>query len=165
MGRLLASRSSRRFLDLDDLTAAELGHANAGTALAAVGEEAFRRAERAVLARVIHADSGCIAALGGGTLASADSRQLLRDAAGPPGPTRAVPSIVYLRAEPETLAARVAADPALRPRLTTLEPIDEMRLLFSQRDGPYRAIASVVIQTDALSPSEAADRAASFLNL
>jgi shikimate kinase len=58
--------------------------------------------------------------------------------------------VVYLRAAPEVLAARAAADPAVaaRPLLVGASPAEEARVLFAERDPLYRAFAEEIVDAE-----------------
>jgi shikimate kinase len=63
--------------------------------------------------------------------------------------------LLYLRASPETLRARLAAtDLSARPSLTGADVLDEIATLFARRDPLYRALASAVLEIDGLHESE-----------
>lgn len=143
VGRALAVRLSRVFIDLDDLTAAELDAPTAGAALAAQGEPRFREAEAAALARIL-TRPGQIIALGGGTPTAPAARSLIESA-------RAAGSVVtvYLIAPVDLLKRRLAADSTLRPSLTGRGTIDEVEQLHSRRDPIYRSLADRTVDADA----------------
>lgn len=143
VARAMARVLRRVAVDLDDRTAEVLGHASAGEALRALGEEAFRAGEARALEPALE-ERGTILALGGGTPTHAPSATLLRNAqvAG-----RAF--LVYLRARPETLAARLGgADLAQRPSLTGRGTIEEIGELFAARDPLYTRIVQAIVEVD-----------------
>lgn len=157
VGRLLASRLGRAFIDLDDLTASELGAVGAGQALAAAGEKRFRQAEAVALSRVLSA-SGQVIALGGGTPMFEPARGLIAAAC---REDRAVS--IYLRAPAATLRARLASDSTLRPALLGTSAIDEVDALFAQRDPVYRDLAHHVVGVEGLDPASIAERLEALL--
>lgn len=104
------------------------------------GEPVFRTQERQNLVDLLQRDRLVLAA-GGGAILNPDTRRDFR-AAGP---------VVWLQATPETVAARVAADPvtaARRPNLTASGGIEEIRSVLQQREPLYRETASVCVATD-----------------
>lgn len=144
LGRLIAARLARPFIDLDDRTAARLGEPSPAAALGRHGEPAFRAAEFAALRETL-SGGGQVVALGGGTPTAPGAADMLEceRAAG-----RAV--IVYLHAAPDVLRARLAAtDVASRPSLTGRGTLEEIEALYAGRDGLYRRLADVVIDTSA----------------
>lgn len=150
LGRRLAERLGRAFVDLDDRTAALLGAADCGTALRTLGEERFRAAEADALRAAL--DEGAIVlALGGGTPTAPGAAGLLRDriASG-----RA--AAVYLRASVDTLAERLAESGGPdRPALVGDDPIAEIATLFERRDPLYRDLAGGVLHLDGVSEEAA----------
>ncbi|MCC6322826.1 MAG: shikimate kinase [Phycisphaerales bacterium] len=146
LGRLLAARLGRRFIDLDDLTAARLGAARAGDALAQHGEPAFRAAEVEALRGVLRGGD-VVLALGGGTPTARGAAWILREekSAG-----RAV--CVYLRADAATLRRRLAADPTPRPSLTGKGVAEEVEHLMRVREPIYRDLADAEVPTGGMEP-------------
>jgi len=107
---------------------------------AADGEPAFRALERTVAGDLLR-QPGLVIASGGGAVLNAETRADMR-AAGP---------VVWLRAAPATIAARIDADPTTRdrrPSLTKHDPHEEIARLLAVREPLYREVASVVIDTD-----------------
>lgn len=146
IGRAVAVRLARPFVDLDDLTPRELGCTSVAEAWSR-GEGAFRAAEVGALRNVIETDNQVIA-LGGGTPTAPGAADLLREHR---DGGRAV--IIYLRATPEILRERLAdADNAHRPALLpgSSDPLSEIDRVHTARDPVYRALASAVIETGTL---------------
>ncbi len=153
LGARLAERLGRRFVDLDDRTAAALGCATPADALRTRGEPAFRAAEAETL-RVALGESGIVLALGGGTPTAPGATDLLREHS---ADGRA--ALLYLRASAATLAERleVAAERGgpERPALVGDDPISEIGVLLEQRDGLYRDLAGSVLHLDGVSEASA----------
>jgi shikimate kinase / 3-dehydroquinate synthase len=126
VGRELAARTNRRFVDLDDEIAA-MGEPVA--ALVARDEPEFRRREATALARVIAGGSADIVATGGG--AASFDHNLAR--------MRAAGLVVALGVDVEQARQR-AAGGAPRPLLADADA------LFAQRAATYRR-AHVVVDT------------------
>jgi shikimate kinase len=175
VGRLAAAKLGWKFVDLDDRTPVEvMAQATAGAGAPAAeqpppsvaevwqayGEAVFRAAEVRALKRVLEGDQQVVA-LGGGTPMAPGAAELLRQAGGAGG---GVVRVVYLRAQPDVLAARLAAGGeaavAARPSLTGSGVVEEIPRVFTQRDPVYRQLAGVVIDCDRLSAVEAAQRVA-----
>ncbi|MCC6677071.1 MAG: AAA family ATPase [Phycisphaerales bacterium] len=143
IGRKLARRLARDFVDLDDLTPGEAGEATVTDVFTKQGEPAFRAAEARALAQALSRDRQVIA-LGGGTPTAPGAAELLRKARAD-GRAR----LIYLRASAATLRMHLKdSHNAHRPSLTGRNILDEIDDLLAQRDGPYRAIADVIIETD-----------------
>jgi shikimate kinase len=143
-------------IDLDDRTASVLGHKAAGDALRAVGIDAFRAAEVVALRGVITGPP-CVLALGGGTPTAPGAAELLGSLRRP-----APPRLIYLRASPATLAARIERDPTDRPPLTALTPLEEIQMLFASRDPLYASLADFVIDVDGRSEAALVDELSSL---
>ena len=113
VGRALAARLDRPFLDLDTVIAAHAG-ASVAAIFAAEGEAGFRAREATAVAALVDGLAGRdgddrppVVALGGGTLVDAANRAALA-AAG---------MVVVLDAPLDVLAARLTAAPGERPLL------------------------------------------------
>jgi shikimate kinase len=142
VGRVLAERLGRAFIDLDEVTSELLGASGAGEAIEKHGIEGFRAGEARALGSVLETSNQVIA-LGGGTPTGPGCSEMLNSDSC---------RVVYLRARPETLRDRLAhTDNTDRPALVGDDVIGEVETLFDQRDGLYREIAETVIHTDGVS--------------
>jgi len=110
------------------------------------GEAAFRRAEAEVLAAACAEGAPSVVSVAGGAVLSPDNRRLI-EASG---------TVVWLRARPETLAARVG-DGAGRPLLGD-DPVAAMVRLNADRAPFYAEVADLVIDVDDLPAKEVAAR-------
>lgn len=146
LGRALALRQSRGFIDLDDVTPGVAGCASVAELWRQRGEAGFREAELRALTQTLASRRGDVIALGGGAPTAPGAADLLRRevAAG-----RA--RIVYLRCSAEELAARLRAlsggPGADRPSLTGADPIDEIPAVLAQRDDLYRSLATRTLES------------------
>ena len=95
VGRLLAARNCREFVDLDTLTPKVLACNTVAEAWNRHGEHAFRRAELTSLQTALATIAPCILSLGGGTPTAQGAADLLIQAKS--GGAR----IIYLRATPD----------------------------------------------------------------
>jgi shikimate kinase len=148
VGRLLAQRLGRPFVDTDarieqqaDMTIDRI--------FTHLGEPAFRNVESRVI-RQAAADDEQVIAVGGGALQRADNVKALRQTGW----------LAWLRAEPEELHRRLAGDPqspTLRPALTDLSPLEELRALLQARQSAYEASADSIVDTDGRSCAEVAE--------
>jgi shikimate kinase len=136
VGRALAAQLGVPFVDSD----AEIERA-AGRPIAAIfereGEARFRERERAVVDKL--AGRAAVVALGGGAIAQPGAAQRLA----------ASGTVVYLKAAPETLLARVGAG-RTRPLLHGLDDagrLAEIRRLLDERGAAYEG-AGIVVQTE-----------------
>lgn len=149
LGALLARRSRRKFVDLDDITPGLLGRASPAEALDLDGEDAFRRAEVQALTDALKRGASVIA-LGGGTPTAPGADQIIRAAS-----TRGDALSIYLRAEASTLRDRLAGtDVSSRPTLTGGGTLEEIDALLAARDPLYRDLADAVITIDDLAGND-----------
>jgi shikimate kinase len=137
VGRRLARRLGRPFVDLDGLVEARAGKSVAEI-FSAEGEERFRELERAAVKEACGVPDAVIAT-GGGTLVDLDNRRLLA-AAGP---------IICLSAPAEEILRRVG-DPASRPLLASrnggVDQLARIRALLDAR-APIYALATHAVDT------------------
>ena len=148
VGQLLAARLGRQFVDLDDLVAERAGW-SIPAIFAAEGEEGFRERESRALADVASASSSgrapLVVSCGGGVVLSAANRDVLRSSG----------RVVWLRASPETLAARVGGGEG-RPLLGEI-PLDTLRELADERAVAYEAAATAIVDVDDLTAADVVD--------
>lgn len=138
VGRLLAERLDRPFIDTDTLIEAEAG-CTIPAIFAAEGEEGFRRREAEVIARAAAGD-GQVIATGGGAVLRPENRDALRRNG----------LVIWLDAPPEALYRRVRAQGIRRrPLLAGPDPLGRLRALAAARAPAYAAAAHVRIATDA----------------
>jgi len=147
VGARLAERLARPFVDTDAEIARRAG-ATIAELFATRGEPAFRDLERDAIERVAKG-ADAVVALGGGAIAQPDAARRLA----------ARGTIVYLRARPETLAARVgeAADRPLLAGLDAAGRVERIAALLAERSPHYES-ARVTVDTDALDPDGVAAR-------
>jgi shikimate kinase len=144
VGRALAARLGREFVDTD----AEI-EKTAGASVREIfereGEAGFRARERAAIDAL--AGRPVVVALGGGAIAQPVAAERLA----------ASGTVVWLRARPETLAARVG-DADARPLLRGLGPdarIARIAELAAAREASHRT-ARIAVDTDELDPERVA---------
>ena len=150
VGRLVASRLSVEFVDIDDVIVARAGK-TIRQIFAADGEPAFRDIESAALADALRWLDGRVLSLGGGTVLRESNRDLL---------ARSSAYRYYLRCDPEQLHTRIVADPntaANRPALTKLGgSVEEVRELSAIREPLYRAAMTREIDVTSLTAKQVA---------
>jgi shikimate kinase len=121
------------------------------------GEAAFRDLESAVLADLAARDAHIIA-LGGGAVLREHNRAALRGRG----------KVVWLAAAPETLFARINADPTTaerRPNLTGRGGLEEIRHLLAQRTPIYADCADLSVDANRHSPAQLAREIITALSL
>ncbi len=104
------------------------------------GEQAFRELERRAIADLL-GESRLVLAAGGGAILDRTTRERM-SAAGP---------VVWLRAEVQTIAQRLAADVATasaRPALSGTSPIEEIETILNERTPLYQQVATFAVDTD-----------------
>lgn len=150
VGRALAARLGRPFVDLDGAVSARLG-ASPAEAFARLGEAAFRDAEAEALAEALAprgVGAAAVVATGGGAVLREANRRALAESA----------FVVWLEIDPEAAAARLAALPdGLRSRpLLAGDAAARMRKLWVERRPLYEAAADVRVDASAGRPDEIA---------
>jgi shikimate kinase len=132
VGRRLASRLGRSFIDADEEIEERTGRTVRGI-FAADGEPAFRELEASVMADLLAAPEPCVIAAGGGAVVTETTRKLLQ----PPEVF-----VVWLTATPEFLASRTTKK-AHRPLLDG-DPVAALTRLAEERAAWYEEVADVV---------------------
>lgn len=134
VGRLVARRLGRAFLDSDEQVEARTGR-TVREIFEVDGEATFRALEADVLADALARPEPAVIAAAGGVVLDADNRRRLRDQA----------TVVWLHAEPEVLAARVRSGDH-RPLLTH-DPLAVLERMETARAPLYREVADHVVDT------------------
>src|ERR1019366_7535027 len=143
VGPLIARRLGWRFVDVDDVIAAETGVAIAEF-FARHGEAAFREREHATIVRLAAAEE-LVLALGGGAIEQAATRDALLTGEGT--------LLIHLEVELATTLARCSGTEDTRPVLA-----DQANLVLRyERRLPLYRTAHVSIPADALTPEEVVD--------
>ena len=135
LGRQLARRLDKRFVDADHELEARLG-VSIPTIFEIEGEAGFRDREEALIAELTEL-SGIVLATGGGAVLRPSSRSQLK----------ANGTVLYLHAEPETLWQRLR-NSRHRPMLKAADPRNRLVELYRFRDPLYREVASHIIESD-----------------
>ena len=154
VGKLLASRLRRPFLDLDEVIEAEAGQP-VDEIFRLQGEVAFRAKERAALRRVVAGEDPMVLALGGGTFSDHSNREALRSSL-----------TIYLDTSVEEIIQRIGQgeEKRKRPMLRGPSLEDTVARLLGRREIDYqRSNASVV--TDGRSVEEVAEEIVDALGL
>jgi shikimate kinase len=144
IGRRLARRLSRPFIDSDQQVELRTGR-TVREIFESDGEPAFRVLEADALEEALDTPSPSVIAAAGGTVLSEANRDRMR----------AGGTVVWLRADPDTLARRVRAG-GHRPLLAD-DPAQVLRDLDAARRDLYGEVAHVVIDTTERVPDEVVD--------
>lgn len=134
-GRLLAQKTGRQFLDLDEYIEQKAGMPVARI-FAKQGEPAFRSMERQAVQK-LSLSGGMVIAAGGGTLLQKENAEDFR----------ANGVVVFLDASLEAVRERLREDTA-RPLLHPADGIDRTAELYENRRPLYRAAADLVLSAD-----------------
>jgi 3-dehydroquinate synthase len=141
VGRLLAERLGWRFEDSDAQVQAATGM-TVPQLFEAKGEPAFREAEAMALRSATEGDEPVVVSVAGGAVLDSANRDRL---------TRSG-TVVWLRARPESLAARLG-DGRGRPLLGD-DPPAAIERLDAARRPLYAELADVTVDVDGLDPLE-----------
>jgi shikimate kinase len=145
VGKLLAAQLGWRFVDTDDLIAAQLGGRSIKQIFAEDGEPFFRMWESRICDELAWSSRHVIATGGGAVLNPAN-----RDALNRAG------MVVCLEASPDEIVTRLAGVTD-RPLLTGADPRVRVRELLAARAGAYGALPFHV-NTSGCSPEEVSGR-------
>ena len=141
---VLAARTGRRLVDLDEAIVADAG-ASIADIFATEGEAGFRERERRALAAALDLDEPLVVATGGGAVTDAGSRRLLVE--------RAV--VVWLVAAPDVLVSRIG-DPSTRPLLAGDDPVGALRDIVDARRALYDEVADLRVDVTEATADEVA---------
>lgn len=155
IGRLLADRLERAWLDTDQLIIAESGR-EIREIFEQDGQDAFRDLESSIVARVAAEKSPSVVSLGGGAILREQNRAALANSG----------RCVWLRGTAETLWQRISADASSaenRPNLTERSGFAEVVAVLADREPLYRSLADFTLDTDSDSPDEIVDAILSWM--
>jgi shikimate kinase len=146
LGRLVAERAGREFIDLDEQIERRAGE-RISEIFARRGETAFRRLEAEALGQVLDAGRPGVVALGGGALLARAQRVRAIDAS----------VLVTLRASVDEIVQRSAQQPGQRPLLDATDARDRVLGLLEQREPAY-AECHASVDTTGQAPEALAQR-------
>jgi shikimate kinase len=149
VGRILAERLVRPFLDADVELEEKLGRSIAAI-FAADGEAFFRDREEQVLSDLTARHPGAILATGGGVVLRETNCRALRSFG----------FVVWLWTEPALAARRLQADPRgleLRPALTPAGTTEELAGVLEARTPLYQSVADTVVDTTGRTAEDVAE--------
>lgn len=144
LGELLARRLSMPWVDTDEEVVRETG-ASVADLFVSEGEEHFRACESQALRRILDERSPRVVSVGGGAVLDPANRSLLQRSG----------VVVWLRAEPATLARRVG-DGTGRPLLNG-DAAESLERISAQRRELYEEVCHAAVDTDALSLEDLAE--------
>ena len=145
VGHLVAGRLGWPYLDSDEWVQRKTGR-TVPEIFQTQGEAAFRAEETAALEAAATSDGPLVIGVAGGAVLKPENRNLIRSAG----------LVVWLRADPLTLAMRVGNGHG-RPLLGD-DPEAALKRLYRERRPLYEDLADVVVDVDQLTPDEVADK-------
>jgi shikimate kinase len=148
VGRTLAQKLSRLFVDTDSLLVAQQ-RMSIREIVGAHGWESFRRMEHEVL-KEVSASGGQIVATGGGIVLNDENVMLMKKSG----------KIIWLRAKLETIKTRMLQDKDtldFRPALTLHGGISEIEETLQSREPLYKRAMDFSVDTDEHDIREIAD--------
>lgn len=151
VGHVVARRLAWPYLDSDDEVARSTG-LTVPEMWKARGEAAFRAEEARVLEAAVTSDGPVVISVAGGAVLDPANRERVSGGG----------LVVWLRAETATLAERVGAGTG-RPLLEG-DPAGNLERLYLERAPVYEELADMVVDVDALTPEQAADRVVAALD-
>ena len=148
VGRALAQRLDRPFVDSDEMVEARTGR-TVREIFEHEGEASFRAVEREVLAAALAAPQPAVIAAAGGVVLAGENREALRLSGAP---------VVWLRAEPAVLAGRVSPSVTTghRPLLGD-DPGGALVQMARDRAPLYGEVATLAIDVDERTPDDIVD--------
>jgi shikimate kinase len=149
VGRIVAERLGRGFVDIDDQIVNVAGCGSIREVFASWGEPHFRDLEELVLKGAVQ-EPGRVVATGGGIVLREANRNALQSYG----------FVVWLTADPEILANRLREDPQgllNRPALTAKGTVEEIAEVMAVRTPLYQEVADAQVDTTGRSVDEVAD--------
>lgn len=134
IGRALAKRLNKRFIDSDHEIEARTG-ASIPLIFEIEGEASFRQREAEVI-RDLTAQSDIVLATGGGAILNPQSRDFLKSRG----------TVIYLRTTVNSILQRTSHDKN-RPLLQTADPRQRIEQLAREREPYYLEVAHFVVET------------------
>lgn len=143
VGRMLADRTRRAFVDVDLAIVARTGR-TVRELWEAGGEAAYRRLESEEVIAVVDSEMATVLAAPAGVILDPAVREALGKA-----------FVVWLRAEPAALAGRV--HPGDHRPLLGDDPFEVLETMAERRSGLYAEVADAVVDTGAVPPEAAVE--------
>ncbi len=148
VGRMLAARAGKKFVDADELLEKQCG-ASISDTVKSKGWKYFRDLEKKIIEEICRGDQLIIAPGGGAVLDPANVKALKQDGL-----------VIWLKADGEVLGRRINQDPrtpATRPPLTGEGVFEEFQWVLKERNPYYARAADVQVDTSTLTLEEVVD--------
>jgi len=146
VGRLLAQRTGKNFIELDSLIAERAGK-SIEEIFTQDGESYFRELEIALVKEIADNNNQVIACGGGVVLNKINIDRLKKQA-----------TIVLLEAKPEILLKRALNDQTVRPLLKGYDKMSRIKELLDFRQPFYKRAADITIDTSHMDIRQIADK-------
>jgi shikimate kinase len=145
VGKLLAKERGVPFVDTDHWIEKRAGKTVAEI-FAAEGEARFRELEREALAELARDKTARVIGLGGGAILDPANQKILLEHG----------TLVWLRANPETILERVEREPGQRPLLEGLSRDEKLGRIIKMLQARQQAygVATLRVLTDGKNPSD-----------
>ena len=153
VGRSLASRMKRRFIDTDDLIESKEGQIS--DIVKSHGWDYFRAMEKKMIEGISKEDNLVIALGGGAVLDSENIANVERNGL-----------IIWLKADREVLRKRMNQDPRTfvsRPPLTGKGTIEELEEIINFRNPFYEKAATIQLDTSTLNVEKVVENILAFM--
>lgn len=151
VGRRIAELTETRLIDLDERIVADQRR-SISEIFASDGEMAFRQCENTALKSAAH-ELRAVVATGGGVVTSSGNAALMRETG----------TVIYLMAEPATLARRIGEEHG-RPLLAGGDRVEILSEILRQRAPLYEGAAHHLIETEGRTIDEIAGKAIALWN-
>jgi shikimate dehydrogenase len=135
MGRALAAKTAKPFIDTDDLIEEKVG-LSIPRIFREKGEDFFRQAEKCVIRRVLSDSGKSVISFGGGCVLDPETRSLIRNHC----------LTIWLWVTPETTLKRI--DLSSRPLLSVPQTKEKATSMLEQRKFLYAKTADLVIDAE-----------------
>lgn len=156
IGKILADKLSRQFIDLDKQIEQRCG-VDIPTIFAIEGEKKFREREAIELKSVLFSHSNIVLSVGGGCVIQAESRQIIINSDS---------YVIQLLADIATIVERVSKSPTKRPLLAKDDNIEEKIInLYNARKQFYDTIADYTINSSKLKPWQVVESITGYLGI
>ena len=144
IGKLLAKRLGKRFIEMDELIVQRLGQ-SIPEIVNRYGWEKFRDVEEEITREVAGWDN-VVNATGGGVVTREENIRELKQKG----------KLVWLKANTDTLLRRIGNDQS-RPSLTGKSPREDMEAVLAERSPIYQRVADFIVDTEGKMPEEIAE--------
>jgi shikimate kinase len=154
VGKLLARQKGIPFVDTDAVIEKKAGKSVAEI-FASDGEPRFRELEREAIASLATDGVARVVGLGGGAILDPVNQKIILSSG----------TLIWLRANPETILERVAREPGQRPLLEGLSEEEKLARIMKmlQSRQPAYGLAPVRVLTDGKNPEQVASEVIGLL--